>query len=81
MKLYEIPKNSKIKTEIFDDKGNKIGDYVIFHKIDGAYSYCTVEDNKEKAIHLSANTELEDKGDYYDIKLGRVKNRQSGQKP
>lgn len=58
MKLYTIPQGSRIKAETRDQKGKKVGDYVVFHKIDGAYSYCTVEGKPEEICHLSANQEL-----------------------
>ena len=52
MKLYEIPKLSKIVVPLSDGSL-----FLIFHKIDGAYSYCVTENGS--VIHLSANTELE----------------------
>jgi len=51
MKLYEIPVQSKILVNVTDNSS-----YVIFHHIDGAYSYCVTE--KNNVVHLSANTEL-----------------------
>ena len=56
MKLYEIPKGSRIKAKTTNDKG-KLGDFIIFHHLDGAFSFCTVEDTEE-VCHLSANQEL-----------------------
>lgn len=41
MKLYEIPQGSRIKAEATNNKGEKVGDFIVFHHIDGAYSYCT----------------------------------------
>jgi hypothetical protein len=66
MKLYEIPKGSRIKAETTNDSG-KIGDFIIFHHLDGAFSYCTVE-GTEDVCHLSANQELtlSDEG-YYEL--------------
>lgn len=64
MKLYDIPKGSRIKAETSDSTG-KLGDFIIFHKIDGMYSYCTVEGMKDKVVHIGAFTELEKKEDYY----------------
>lgn len=67
MKLYEIPRNSRIKAETSDDKG-KIGDFIIFHRLDGAYSYCTVEGQPDRACHLSASQELElSEEGYYEL--------------
>lgn len=57
MKLYEIPKGSKIK----------IGEHnVTFHKIDGMYSYCTI-DGTEDVIHLSASANLTKVDDVYEL--------------
>ena len=56
MKLYDIPKGSRIKAETRNGAG-KLGDYIIFHHLDGAFSYCTVEGNKD-VVHLSASQEL-----------------------
>lgn len=68
MKLYDIPKGSRIKVETANDKGEKLGDFIIFHHLDGMYSYCTVE-GTEEAVHLGASTELKlsEEGDYYEI--------------
>jgi len=57
MKLYEIPTGSRIKAETTKEDGTKAGDYIIFQHLDGAYSYCTVE-NTEDVVHLSASQEL-----------------------
>ena len=66
MKLYEIPRGSKIKEDCFNENG-KIGEVIVFNKLDGMYSHCTVEGTDE-VIHLSASTPLEKVGDYYIIK-------------
>ena len=48
MKLYEVPRNSRIiLTEVEE---------LNFHHIDGMYSYCT--DDKGNIIHLSASTDV-----------------------
>ena len=62
MKLYEIPRESKIYTPVSD--GSK---YFIFHKLDGAYSYCVSE--KGGVCHLGANTDLEPFEDGYKLSL------------
>jgi hypothetical protein len=71
MKLYEIPKGSRIKAETSNDKG-KLGDFIIFHHLDGMYSYCTVEGTDE-VIHLPANQELtlSDEGYYQELQKVR----------
>ncbi len=67
MKLYEIPQGSRIKAEATNNKGEKVGDFIVFHHIDGAYSYCTVE-GTDKVCHLSASQELTKSDDgYYEI--------------
>lgn len=48
-KLYEVPRNSKIRVEGIDEVIN-------FHHVDGMYSYCT---GKDGVIHLAAWTEVE----------------------
>ena len=66
MKLYEIPKESRIKAETSNKEG-KLGDFIIFHHLDGMYSYCSVEGKPEKICHLSANQELKKVDDYYEL--------------
>ncbi|HCX24378.1 MAG TPA: hypothetical protein DHN29_20830 [Cytophagales bacterium] len=62
MKLYEIPKESKIYVESSD--GSK---FIIFYHIDGMYSYCETE--KGAVVHLSASAELARHEDGYKIKV------------
>jgi len=49
MKLYDVPRNSKIR----------IDEHWIlhFHHVDGMYSYCT--DKDDNVVHLAAWTEVE----------------------
>jgi len=65
MKLYQIPGESRIKTETINETG-KIGYFITFHHIDGMYSYCTVEGTGE-VCHLRADQELKKTGDYYEL--------------
>jgi len=60
MKLYEIPRGSKIKIE----EG-----IITFHYLDGIYSYCTCDWVKDEfnVIHLSASTPLKKKDKFYEI--------------
>lgn len=68
MKLYEIPQGSRIKAETTNDKGEKLGDFITFHRTDGMYSYCTIDGRDENNVcHLSVMQELVDKGDYYEL--------------
>lgn len=64
MKLWGIPKNSKIYCKVNDGSS-----YVIFHHIDGMYSFCKSE--KGKICHLSASTPLIPKKDGYKIQNGK----------
>lgn len=67
IKLYDIPQGSKIKAETFNESG-KIGDFITFHRLDGAYSYCTIDGlDKDNVCHLSVMQPLVDKGDYYEL--------------
>lgn len=64
--LYDIPRESRIKAETRDDNGEKLGDFIIFHHLDGMYSYCTVE-GTDKVCHLGATQKLKKVGDYYEL--------------
>ena len=48
MKLHEVPNNTWITLN---------GEKLLFHHIDGMYSYCTTEDNR--VVHLVAWAEVE----------------------
>lgn len=69
IKLYELPRDKgiRIKAETSNEHG-KIGDFIIFHHLDGMYSYCT-EEKTGAVVHLYANTELiyKIKEGYYEI--------------
>lgn len=58
MKLYDIPKGSKIAMDLSDGSS-----YAIFDHIDGMYSYCETE--KGGVIHFAASTPLKQQGDHY----------------
>ena len=60
MKLYKIPKQSKIYTKCSDGSN-----HLMFHHIDGGYSYCVTE--KGAVCHLSATQELEEYKDGYKL--------------
>ena len=57
-KLYEIPEHQNIKL-YFDDT------IVIFDHIDGFYSYCWLEEDKNKIVHIKATTLFEEYKDGY----------------
>jgi hypothetical protein len=48
MKLYDVPRNTRIKVEDLE---------LDFHHIDGMYSYCKTDDGE--VVHLAAWTEVE----------------------
>lgn len=49
MKLYEAPRNTRLWVPVLERE-------VVFHKIDGMYSYCT--DDQGHVIHLAADVEV-----------------------
>jgi len=64
MKLHEIPKGSKIKVRL--TSGREV--FIIFHHLDGMYSYCTLDDgDSDNTVHLSRFTPLKKVDDYYEI--------------
>ena len=64
-KLYELPEHKNIKL-YFDDNIEGIKDIVvIFDHIDGFYSYCWLEEDKTKIIHIKATTLLTEYKDCY----------------
>lgn len=66
MKLYEIPKQSKIKLTIANPEDPKGSEQVcLFHHIDGMYSYITTPSGA--VVHLGASTELKLIGDIYEL--------------
>jgi hypothetical protein len=67
IRLYDIPRGSRIKAETTNGDGKKLGDFIIFHKLDGMFSYCTIE-GTEEVCHLAATQELKlsDEG-YYEL--------------
>ena len=58
IKLYQLPEYQNIKLYI----GDKI---VIFGHIDGLYSYCWLEEDKSKLVHIYALSEFEPYEDGY----------------
>ena len=64
-KLYELPENQNIKL-YFDDNIENIKDIVvIFGHLDGFYSYCWLEKDKNKIVHIKATTEFKKYKDGY----------------
>ena len=57
-KLYELPEYENVKLYI-DDK------VVIFDHIDGMYSYCWLEEDRSKIVHIKAWTLFEEYKDGY----------------
>lgn len=71
MKLYELPRDEGIKIYGFKDNDNN-DITIIFGHLDGAYSYCWIEDKEtgdtDKVVHLSASTPLVKYKDGYKVK-------------
>jgi len=67
MKLYEVPRNSKIRIKGLTING-ELSEELLFHHIDGMYSFCTANDGT--IIHLEASTECEliENKENYEIK-------------
>jgi hypothetical protein len=62
MKLYDVPRNSRIKvvSDVKVPPGAPLiypGDELNFRSIDGMYSYCTTDDGQ--VVHIAAWTEVE----------------------
>lgn len=57
-KLYEIPEHQNIKLYI-DDK------VVIFGHLDGMYSYCWLEEDKNIIVHINAYSSFKKYKDGY----------------
>lgn len=64
-KLYELPENKNIKLYFDDNIEDKKDICVIFGHIDGFYSYCWLEEDKTKIIHIKATTLFEEYKDGY----------------
>ena len=56
IKLYEVPKNSRIRIEGLEVNG-VLTEELNFHHVDGMYSYCTTDNNE--VVHLNASAECE----------------------
>ena len=56
--LYELPENKNVKL-YFDDV------VVIFGHLDGMYSYCWLEEDNNKIVHIAATTMFEKYKDGY----------------
>ena len=65
-KLYQLPQKENLKLYI----DNTI---VIFDHIDGYYSYCWLEEDRSKIVHIKATTEFRKYKDGYKIYYGSDK--------
>lgn len=66
MKLYELPRDKNIRLYGVKNKEGK-DLIIIFGHIDGAYSFCWLEDSPESIVHLHASTPLKKFRDGYII--------------
>lgn len=62
MKLYEVPRNTRVRVIEApapppDSLSVDVGQEVMFHHIDGMYSYCV--DDHCNVVHLKAWTEVD----------------------
>jgi hypothetical protein len=66
MKLYDVPRNSKVRVIDPDStnrsgppaaRGFEVGEVLNFHGLDGMYSFCTDKDGN--VVHLKAWAEVE----------------------
>lgn len=64
-KLYELPEYQNIKLYFDDEIENKKDIVVIFDHLDGLYSYCWLEEDKSKIIHINATTTFKKYKDGY----------------
>lgn len=55
-KLYQLPEYQNVKLYFDDNIENKKDIVVIFDHIDGMYSYCWLEEDRSKIIHIKAWT-------------------------
>lgn len=61
--LYELPEHKNIKLYI-EDK------VIIFDHLDGLYSYCWLEEDKSKIVHIKITTLFEKYKDGYKLVEG-----------
>lgn len=68
IKLYNLPQRTEKGIKIHGLKDDNQKDIVVlFHHLDGMYSYCTIE-GTDKTVHLNASTPLVELGnDEYKI--------------
>ena len=63
--LYELPENQNIKLYFDDEVDNKKDIVVIFGHLDGLYSYCWLEEDRNKVVHIKATTNFRKHKDGY----------------
>jgi hypothetical protein len=75
IKLHELPPRPSVPIKIYGLRDDATGEDVIvlYRHIDGAYSYCTIEDRDDGShVHLSASTPLHHFQDGYIIAESEV---------
>ena len=64
-KLYELPEYKNTKLYFDDEIENKKDIVVIFDHLDGMYSYCWLEEDKSKIVHILAWATFKEYKDCY----------------
>lgn len=64
-KLYELPEYQNVKLYFDDNIEDKKDIVVIFDHIDGFYSYCWLEEDRNNIIHIKATTQFKKYKDGY----------------
>ena len=73
-KLYELPEYQNIKLYFDDLTDNKSDIAVIFDHLDGLYSYCWLEEDKNEIIHIKATVLFKEYKDGYKYVSGGENN-------
>ena len=64
-RLYELPEYKNVKL-YFDDEVDNVKDIVvIFDHLDGLYSYCWLEQDKTKIVHIKVTSLFKEYKDGY----------------
>ena len=67
LRLYELPPRPEKPIKIYGLSGKGGPVTVLYHHIDGMYSFCTIDTDDGPVVHLSASTPLVKHEDGYKI--------------